>query len=85
MQPTIRTACEMSTVTLYITHRDGSGEYSQVADDSWSPATDRVSPRCAADRAVQAVSRAAGVRQTNSAMDTEAALHRVQRHLQLPG
>ena len=64
--------------------RNGTGEYTQVPGRSRSPATDRVSPRCATDGVVQAMSNTAGVRQTNGAVDTEATLHRVFRHVQLP-
>jgi len=65
-------------------HRDGTGEHTQVPDNSWSPETDGMYPHCASDGVIQALSDAPDVRQTGCAVDTETAVHRVHRYVQLP-
>ena len=63
---------------------DGTGKCPQVPDNGRSPAFDGVPADCPTDGVVQAMPEPAGVRQTSGAVDSETAVHRVLRHVQLP-
>jgi len=68
------TECRVMLVTY---DRAGTGEYTQVPDNTWSPAADRVYPHCSTDGVVQALSVTAGLCASGGTVDTETAVHGV--------